>query len=319
MPPIRVTREILDEYGVDESTLFAHLADHEQKTLWARVNGQEVAIHQAQNDLSDLWRESTPAGAFRRCSIEGSDGRTTGAYLLRGAKRPVLKLQDGTITDTFLAWELERVRPTLERLKNTRRKKPMLAALVGEDCPPLQHRLFDILLDGSLYEVDDQFEGRVKGAKYLHWHDQTFRRDYCTTFKESELLELLYPGAPFALARMRLRALQSALNNRLLKFKAPWRIERPTPGEVCLMDLLPREPSDTTIARGRAGCSALLQQALQDGPRPVAELQAACTQQGWSLATFRRARKDLGLVTFRKGHGATGGWFLALPPRQTHT
>jgi len=230
--------------------------------------------------------------------------------------------------------------------------------LLGPDCPHLQRKLFDCLCDAQL-EI-----GRGKATKQrrrgqLHWSG--FRLTSRVGFplmEEAEVIEIVYGAAAeasTALAKFkgRLRSLQHAVNDRLMKHKAPFHVKRPAPGWLQLEDMtgaigstepvenLPkavqqRMDSATSLDEALeiyvsypakkedtqpsprilncADCESVLQNLLVSGPRPMSDLRAACGN--CSDATFRRAQKRLALVKFRQGYGAAGLWFAALPGRQ---
>ncbi|NLI00939.1 MAG: AAA family ATPase [Chthonomonadales bacterium] len=52
---------------------------------------------------------------------------------------------------------------------------------------------------------------------------------------------------------------------------------------------------------------------LEDGPKPVADLERAARAARITQATLRRARKKIGAVSSREGFGQSGKWVLQLP------
>jgi hypothetical protein len=60
------------------------------------------------------------------------------------------------------------------------------------------------------------------------------------------------------------------------------------------------------------GCMAFIREALRDGPLPVRDLAAWCDKEGFSVATYRRACRRMGV---RKTHERLfgGAWIASLP------
>ena len=69
---------------------------------------------------------------------------------------------------------------------------------------------------------------------------------------------------------------------------------------------------------GRGHCKrdeakAWLRDYLSDGPVAQRDIEAAAKDEGFSLGTLRRAKKDLGLSSPRQGYGKSGNFLWALP------
>lgn len=89
-------------------------------------------------------------------------------------------------------------------------------------------------------------------------------------------------------------------------FRIEWRGE----SDYTAADLLTK-PKDTRPALDTA--VAILLKALADGPVEAIEVQQRATSAGISLRTFERAKKELGVMTYRKGNGRHRPWFWQLP------
>ncbi len=70
--------------------------------------------------------------------------------------------------------------------------------------------------------------------------------------------------------------------------------------------------SQETVAPERAAAAQWLKQLLQGGPVPTAEVERRAETMGFSSATIRRAKKDVGIKG--KKEGMNGGWVWRLPP-----
>jgi hypothetical protein len=102
------------------------------------------------------------------------------------------------------------------------------ACLLGEDCPPLQRRLFECLCDGNLFWTPASGRSRLTYGPITLWL-RSLR-----ALKEHEAAEVVYQVEWSELTdpqrgrlRARLRKLQQALGNRLAQRKIPFRIVRP--------------------------------------------------------------------------------------------
>lgn len=63
---------------------------------------------------------------------------------------------------------------------------------------------------------------------------------------------------------------------------------------------------------------AFLRAALREGPRPAAEVDAEARGLSIAKSTLKRARRELGVESIRKGYGTGGLWLWALPqPKPT--
>ena len=103
---------------------------------------------------------------------------------------------------------------------------------------------------------------------------------------------------------------QPSLGLRLVTTSGAVRVEWLGESSRSAADLLVVEDGDRS-ARDEA--EELLRSELEDGPRPVKELQAAARDAGISWSTVRCAQASLGIVPERSGFGRGGAWTWSLP------
>jgi hypothetical protein len=227
-----------------------------------------------------------------------------------------------------------RLRPSMARMREREAKGERI--LLGEDCPPLQLRLFHVLCDGQLFWT------RARDRKRLSFAPVTMYLEHLGPLAEDEVAEAVYQLEPLAMEgpkalrhRTNLRRLQSDLNNRLLTRKTPFRVVRPVPGWLLLWDTTDadaparvraerlghrREPrrgkeGDGGAARVRTleECLIAIREFLAGGPKGSAELDGHCAAHGFRPTTIRRARRSLGVKPYREGFGGEGRWLVRLP------
>jgi hypothetical protein len=173
----------------------------------------------------------------------------------------------------------------------------------------------------------------------LENHDFPSEAEQEAGLAEWELVEIVYrvwwhelDGKKQDRLKARLRVLRHALNNKLLLAKSPFRVVRLQTNRLVLQDssqpviasagdqqlqpkiLLSVSDALPTSASILAKCIALVEDYLADGARDSTALKQYCEAQGHSSATIRRAKKKLGVITFRTAnYGANGKWMVRLP------
>jgi hypothetical protein len=206
-------------------------------------------------------------------------------------------------------------------------------AILGEDCPPLQARLFWSLADGCLFKQRGVAPGRTK----LQCGTVTVWAANTLPLPENEVLALVYTIEWRNLneqkrlrLKARLRTLQRVLNNRLLKRKLPFRVTRPPGGGQLWLQVL---TNDTVEKKDRSRyerrlsaakpptkaqssveeCLDFVRKALAKRPQKATDLKEAWEKRGGRPGTLRRVLKQLGVKHAKEGFGASSEWYVSLP------